>query len=103
MRELVEKVVASGSHIAQQGELGHGQSGRYRNESVWKGRSIFCKALFVFKEHKFSQVTSKRESYRATQRNWNVRGSLPVSLILSTSLFPCDLSSLVCSIFLSAN
>lgn len=63
---LVEKVVANGNHIVQQNEPGHSQSGRCRNQSVCKVRSIFYEESYVFREQKSSQANSKKGRCRAT-------------------------------------
>lgn len=60
IHKLAEKVMVNGSHIVQQGELGHGLCDRCKNQSVWKDRCLFCEASFVFKSQ-FSRTTSKEE------------------------------------------
>lgn len=95
--ELVEKMVANGDCIFQQGEFGHGQTGKCGNQAIWNGRP------YLVRNHLFSGNKNplKISQEMGTQlEQYNETG---MSEAASLSLFPCDLSALSCPSLFSTN
>lgn len=90
-------MVANGDCIFQQGELGHGQSGKCGNQVIWKGRP------YLVRNHLFSRNKNRLKIPQETGtqlEQYNETGMLEAA---SLSLFPCDLSALACPSLFSTN